>query len=123
MGQAVTHFEIHGQDKLRLYAFYENVFGWSIDATNPIGYGLVDTNANGDGIGGGIMGGVGTRGVTVYVQTDNVRKTLDAAVAHGAEVVMTPVTLPGGQTELAQFRDPEGNWIGLMSTSSDGSHA
>ena len=41
-------------------------------------------------------------------------KTLDAAVAHGAEVVMSPVTLADGLTELAQFRDPEGNWIGLM---------
>jgi predicted enzyme related to lactoylglutathione lyase len=110
----VTHFEIHGQDRQRLCDFYQQVFGWSIDTNNPIGYGLVSTNAEGAGIQGGIMAGVGTRGVTVYVHTDDIQKTLDAAVADGAEVVMSPVTLPDGLTELAQFRDPEGNWIGLM---------
>src|SRR5579859_2943412 len=87
MGHPVTHFEIHGQDRQRLYEFYQQVFGWSIDSNNPMGYGLVSTNPDGAGIGGGIMAGVGTRGVTVYVQTDDIRMTLDAAVAHGAEVV------------------------------------
>lgn len=114
MGHPVTHFEIHGQDRQRLCDFYQQVFGWSIDASNPMGYGLVDTNAGGAGIRGGIMAGVGTRGVTVYVQTDDVQATLDAAVAHGAEVVMSPVTMPDGLVELAQFRDPEGNWVGLV---------
>jgi uncharacterized protein len=114
MAHPVTHFEIHGQDHQRLYDFYQQVFGWSIDANNPMGYGLVSTNPDGSGIGGGIMAGVGTRGVTVYVQTDDMRKTLEAAVAHGAEVVMSPVTMPDGLTELAQFRDPEGNWMGLI---------
>jgi len=114
MGHPVTHFEIHGQDQQRLYAFYAQVFGWSIDANNPVGYGLIETNAGGAGIGGGIMAGVGTRGVTVYVQTDDVRATLDAAVAHGAQVVMAPVTLPDGSRDLAQFRDPDGNWVGLI---------
>jgi uncharacterized protein len=114
MGHPVTHFEIHGQDRQRLYDFYQQVFGWSIDASNPMGYGLVNTNAQGAGIRGGIMAGVGTRGVTVYVQTDNVQETLDAAVANGAEVVMSPVTMPDGLVELAQFRDPEGNWVGLV---------
>lgn len=87
MGYPVTHFEIHGQDKQRLHTFYEQVFGWSIDANNLNGYGTLDTQADGLGINGGIMAGVGTRGVTVYVQTDDVRKTLDAA---------------------------EGNWVGLI---------
>jgi predicted enzyme related to lactoylglutathione lyase len=42
----------------------------------------------------------------------------DVAVAHGAEVVMSPVTMPGGLVELAQFRDPEGNWVGLVNDQS-----
>jgi predicted enzyme related to lactoylglutathione lyase len=36
----VTHFEIHGQDKQRLYAFYELVSGWSIDGSKLIGWGM-----------------------------------------------------------------------------------
>ncbi len=114
MAHPVTHFEIHGQDRQRLHDFYRRVFGWSIDDRNPVGYGLVDTNAGGAGIGGGIMAGSGTRGVTVYVETDDVQETLDAAVACGAEVVMSPVTMPDGLVELAQFRDPDGNWVGLL---------
>jgi uncharacterized protein len=114
MGHPVTHFEIHGQDRERLHDFYCQVFGWSIDIGNPAGYGLVDTNAGGAGIGGGIMAGVGTRGVTFYVHTDDVQGTLACAVEHGAEVVMGPVTMPDGLVELAQLRDPEGNWIGLV---------
>ncbi|HMA00538.1 MAG TPA: VOC family protein [Steroidobacteraceae bacterium] len=108
------HFEIHGQDQRRLHEFYQQVFGWSIDADNPVGYGMVDTNTPGAGISGGIMAGLGTRGVLVYVQTEDVRATLDTAVAHGAEVVMAPVTLPDGSRDLAQFRDPDGNWVGLI---------
>ena len=49
MGHPVTHFEIHGRDRQRLYDFYQQVFGWSIDANNPTGYGLVSTNAVGGG--------------------------------------------------------------------------
>ncbi len=114
MGHPVTHFEIHGQDRQLLLDFYQQVFGWSIDTSSPMQSGLVDTNAGEAGIRGGIMAGRGTRGVTIYVQTDDVQQTLDVAVAHGAEVVMSPVTMPGGLVELAQFRDPEGNWVGLV---------
>jgi predicted enzyme related to lactoylglutathione lyase len=60
------------------------------------------------------MAGVGGRGVTIYVQTEDVRSTPDSAVALGAEVVMAPVTTPDGRLDLAQFRDPEGNWVRLM---------
>ena len=74
MGNPVVHFEIHGQDPAVLHNFYRKVFGWSIDANNPTGYGLVSTNAVGAGIRGGILAGVGTRGVTVYLQTDDVRE-------------------------------------------------
>ena len=111
MGNPVVHFEIHGQDPAVLHAFYKKVFGWSIDANNPMAYGLVNTGSK-EGIQGGIATGNGTRGVTVYMDTDDVQGTLDRAVAAGAERVMGPDTIPG-VVELAQFRDPEGNLIGL----------
>jgi predicted enzyme related to lactoylglutathione lyase len=111
MGNAVVHFEIHGQDPAVMHEFYKKVFGWSIDANNPMAYGVVDTNS-GKGIPGGISTGNGQRGVTVYIDTDDVRATLDRALAAGAETVMEPDTLPG-VVELATFRDPEGNLIGL----------
>lgn len=111
MGNPVVHFEIHGQDSDVLHSFYKRVFGWSIDANNPMAYGLVDTNS-GKGIPGGIATGGGQRGVTVYIQTEDVKGTLDKALAAGAEMVMEPSVIPG-VVELATFRDPEGNLLGL----------
>lgn len=111
MGNPVVHFEIHGQDPAVMHEFYRRVFGWSIDANNPMAYGLVDTQS-GKGIPGGISTGNGQRGVTVYLETGDVQGTLDKAIAAGAEHVMGPDTVPG-VVELAQFRDPEGNLIGL----------
>src|SRR6266567_836861 len=111
MGNPVVHFEIHGQDPAVLHGFYKKVFGWSIDANNPMAYGLVDTKAD-KGIAGGIATGGGQRGVMVYIETDDVKGTLDRAVAAGAEPVMEPSTIPD-LVELATFRDPEGNLLGL----------
>jgi predicted enzyme related to lactoylglutathione lyase len=111
MGNPVVHFEIQGQDPAVLHEFYKQVFGWSIDSNNPMAYGMVNTNSD-QGIPGGIATGNGMRGVTVYLETDDVKGTLDRAVAAGAEKVMGPDTLPG-IVELATFRDPEGNLIGL----------
>ena len=119
MGNPVVHFEIHGTDPAVLHEFYKRVFGWSIDANNPMAYGVVDTGSK-KGIPGGIATGNGARGVTIYLETDDVRSTLDKAVAAGAEVVMGPDTLPG-VVELAQFRDPEGNLIGLSRNLRNGS--
>lgn len=111
MGNPVVWFEIHGQDPTRLHAFYREVFGWTIDADNPMSYGFVQTGSE-LGIQGAVATGQGTRGVTIYLDTDDVQGTLDRAVAAGAEVVLPVGGLPG-VVQLAQFRDPEGNWIGL----------
>src|SRR2546423_278825 len=61
MGQPVVHFEIIGKDGKKLIDYYSQLFGWEIDASNPMGYGVVqrdgNTNADGAGIGGGVAGG------------------------------------------------------------------
>lgn len=111
MGNPVVWFEIHGQDPTRLHHFYRKVFGWTIDADNPMSYGFVQTGSE-RGIQGAVATGQGTRGVTIYLDTDDVQGMLDRAVAAGAEVVVPVGGLPG-VVEVAQFRDPEGNWIGL----------
>ena len=111
MGNPVIWFEIHGQDPNRLHDFYRTVFGWIIDADNPMSYGFVQTGSD-RGIQGAVATGQGTRGVVVFLEADDVQATLDRAVAAGAEVVVPVGGIPG-VVELAQFRDPEGNWIGL----------
>jgi hypothetical protein len=49
-----------GNDGERLRGSYAELFGWEIDADNPLGYGIVtregNTNADGAWIGGGVGG-------------------------------------------------------------------
>ena len=115
MGKPVVHFEINTRDHEKVQDFYAGVFEWEVDASNPIGYGLVRTHA-GRGIDGGI-GGLpeGTDGnlLTFYIEVDDVQAYLDRVVAAGAETVM-PVTEVPGMVTFAQFRDPGGNVVGLV---------
>jgi predicted enzyme related to lactoylglutathione lyase len=111
MANPVVHFEIMGKDGAGLRKFYGDVFGWTIDADNPMNYGMV---AAGEG---GIGGGVGQTPdgstiVTVYVQVDDLQAALDKAEKLGGKTVMPPMDIPGGPS-IAQFTDPEGNRIGL----------
>ena len=107
----VTHFEILGKDAKKLQGFYASLFGWSIDANNPMNYGLVAPTEN--GIGGAIAESQdGKPMTTIYIEVDNVQAYLDKAKAAGCKVVMERTVLPGTVT-FAQFEDPAGNVIGL----------
>lgn len=73
MGQPVVHFEIIGADGPALHRPYAQLFGWEINADNPMNYGIVaregNVNADGVGIGGGVAGyeGVGKGEVSIPV--------------------------------------------------------
>jgi len=112
MPQPVVHFEVIGQDGPALQKFYSDVFGWTVNADNPMNYGIV---APGDGgIGGGIgQSPDGERLVTFYVQVDDLQASLNKVLELGGSVVMPPMDMAGGPS-LAQFTDPEGNRIGLV---------
>ncbi len=47
MADRVTHFEVHGKDGKRLREFYASLFGWKLDANNPMQYGLVSPEPGG----------------------------------------------------------------------------
>ena len=112
MGQPVVHFEILGKDPKKLQGFYGDLFGWHIDASNPMNYGIVDTHGEG-GIGGGIGPAEGQNQVTFYVQVDDPQAYLNEIEAAGGQTIM-PVTVIPDMVTLAMFADPEGNVIGLV---------
>jgi predicted enzyme related to lactoylglutathione lyase len=113
MGHAVTHFEILGPDGEALQRYYADLFGWSIDASNPMKYGMVQATA--PGIGGGVAGSQdGSAVVTFYVETDDLKGTLAKAESLGGKTVQEPMDIPDGPT-IALFADPQGNVIGLAS--------
>ncbi len=119
MGRPVVHFEIVGQDGAALQSFYSQLFGWNIDANNPMNYGIVpreeNLNADGVGIGGGV--GQGPEGypghVTFYVEVPDVEAALSQAESLGATRMMGPEQVMEG-LEIGLFNDPEGHTIGLV---------
>jgi predicted enzyme related to lactoylglutathione lyase len=119
MGQPVVHFEIVGKDAEKLHGYYSELFGWEIDADNPMSYGIVqreqNVSAQGVGIGGGV--GAGPEGypghVTFYVEVPDVEAALAKAESLGGSRVMGPEQVME-QVEIGLFTDPEGHVIGLL---------
>jgi predicted enzyme related to lactoylglutathione lyase len=119
MGQPVVHFEVVGKDAEKLRSYYSELFGWEIDANNPMSYGIVsrdgNTNAEGVGIGGGI--GTGPEGypghVTFYVEVPDVEAALAKAESLGGTRIMGP-DRPMDMVTIGLFNDPEGHVIGLV---------
>ena len=124
MGQPVVHFEVVGRDGAKLHSYYSELFGWEIDANNPMKYGIVqreqNLNADGVGIGGGV--GPGPEGyeghVTFYVEVPDVEEALAKAESLGGSRMMGPETIMDSIT-LGQFADPEGHLVGLVQASSE----
>ena len=112
MADQVAWFEVTGKDGSKLQSFYGDLFGWQINADNPMNYGMVQ------GENGGIGGGVGqsqdgsTR-VTFYVAVDDPQAALDRAAQLGGRTVV-PVTEIPDMVTFAQFADPEGNVVGII---------
>ena len=54
MPQPVIHFEISTRDRVKITDFYSLLFGWQVNADNPMNYGLANTKDGELGIDGGI---------------------------------------------------------------------
>jgi uncharacterized protein len=123
MGQPVVHFEVVGQDGEKLQRYYAELFGWEIDANNPMKYGMVaregNVNPEGVGIGGGVgQGPDGYPGhVMFYVEVPDVEDGLAKAESLGGERIMGPETIMDVVT-LGHFKDPEGHVVGLVQSQS-----
>jgi predicted enzyme related to lactoylglutathione lyase len=126
MAQPVVHFEIIGTDPDRLRAYYGDLFAWSFDTPSPVAqevseprsYGFLDlvTTPDGTGIRGGIGGGDGYESHAVfYVGVPDVEAALQRAENLGGVRVLGPATSPTGLV-VGQFRDPEGNLVGVAQT-------
>jgi predicted enzyme related to lactoylglutathione lyase len=123
MGQPVVHFEIMGKDGDKLRTYYSELFGWEIDASNPMNYGVVqregNTAADGAGIGGGV--GVVPEGydghVTFYIEVPDVEAALAKAESLGGTRMMGPEKVMD-TIEIGLFNDPEGHLVGVVRTTS-----
>jgi uncharacterized protein len=110
-GPSVVHWEVQARDPAAQMRFFGELFGWSVDANNPQNYGMV-TPAGPGSIGGGIGATTDAPRATFYVQVPSIADTLDKAATMGGLTLMPRTDI--GMIVMAQFRDPEGNVIGLV---------
>ena len=106
----ISYLRVPAADPRRSAAFYEAVFGWTVDADR-------DEPSFEDGTGDVIghfvsdLPVAGEAGVLPYVFVEGVDETLAKAVAEGGEIVTPPYA--EGNLRVATFRDPAGNVIGV----------
>jgi uncharacterized protein len=106
----ISYLRIPASDPQASAAFYESVFGWRVDAGRP------DPSFE-DGT-GHVIGHLSTEhavageaGIRPYVFVRDVREVLQRVADHGGAVVDPPYA--EGDLEVATFRDPAGNVIGI----------
>jgi predicted enzyme related to lactoylglutathione lyase len=111
----VVHWEIAAKDAKKAQEFYGKLFEWTIDANNPMNYGLVRSGGGQGGIDGGIFAVQNGQPsyVTFYVEVDDLQSYLAKAESLGGKTVIPPMPVPNVGS-IAMFSDPEGNFIGLF---------
>jgi predicted enzyme related to lactoylglutathione lyase len=117
MGHPVAWFEVVSTDAPRAQRFYGELFDWKVDVDPALGgYGVVDTGAGTDAVGGGIgpSQAPGDTGVKFYVRVDDLDAYLERATKLGGTTILEPTELPGDNLgTIAVFADPDGNAVGL----------
>ena len=113
MGCPVMQWQIVSIDPERLAAFYSTLFGWKINADNPLKYRVADTGA-GRGINGGFWPAPPeAHGFTqLFIEVEDIDAMVRRAGELGAEVLIPPQSLPDG-SKLSILRDPMGVPFGV----------
>lgn len=117
----VVHFEISSTEPARLRQYFGDLFGWEFDTDSPVPaavsrqgeYGFI-TPGDAGGIPGGIGGGHSyPQQLLFYVGVDDVGAALTRAEELGGTRIFGPVPNPSGELVVGQFRDPDGNVVGV----------
>lgn len=108
MGDAVTQFQILSKDPEQTAKFYAQLFHWSIDANNALGYRQIRTGSK-EGIQGGIWPAPpqAPSVVQLFVSVQDVKAAVASAESLGAKTIIPATMLPEGD-EMAVLLDPQG---------------
>ena len=114
MSNPVMQFQILSKTPDETARFYSALFGWSVNADNPMGYRRIDTGSP-DGIQGGIWPAPpqAPNFVQLFIAVDDMKAAVDRAQQLGARVLIPPTRLPEGD-EMAVLHDPQGMSFGLF---------
>ena len=114
----VVHFEIDAEKPERAIRFYEKVFGWKIEKWNgPVEYWLIMTgNEKEPGIDGGLGKRTEAEPSTVNtIDVPSVDEYVKKIEKNGGSILRSKMAVPGVGW-MAYFKDPEGNFWGIMQT-------
>ena len=108
MGNPVMQFQMISKKPDETARFYSELFGWTIDADNPMGYRRIDTGSR-EGIQGGIWPAPPQAPdfVQLFVTVGDVQASVQQAEGLGAKLLIPPTLLPEGD-EMAVMHDPAG---------------
>ena len=114
----VIHFELPFDDAQRANKFYADVFGWNSEQFGDQEYYLQQTGGDDEpyGIGGALTARGDTLndgGTLVVIGVDDLDAYVDKVSAAGCEII-TPRTEIPGIGWFANFRDTEGNVVGMF---------
>jgi uncharacterized protein len=117
MGNPVVQFQILSKAPEETARFYSKLFGWRVNADNPLGYREISTGSE-EGIQGGIWPAPpqAFNFVQLFVAVASVRAFCDRAEEAGAKVVIPYTVLPDGG-EMAVLHDPQGMAFGIVKRS------
>jgi predicted enzyme related to lactoylglutathione lyase len=109
----LAFFELTVKDLVRAKTFYSQLFGWSFaDSPSPDFFTI-----KGAGVAGAILRDpdkkAGNGDIKVFFEVADVDRDLARAKALGAEVLLTATRISPTRT-LAEFRDLDGNVIGMI---------
>src|ERR1044071_9801387 len=120
MTHPVVQFQILTKSPDETAAFYGKLFGWKIDADNPLGYRRIDTGTL-QGIQGGIWPAPphAPNFVQLFVGVADVTAAVVQATGLGAKVIIPVTTLPEGE-QMAVLLDPHGMAFAVTTLRSGG---
>jgi predicted enzyme related to lactoylglutathione lyase len=112
MGAPVLQWQLVTPNPDQAVKFYKDLFGWTVNAKNALGYRQIDT---GCGISGGVWPAPPDAHsfVQLFIGVADVEQSVARATALGAQIVVPVTAMPDGDT-MAVLRDPCGVTFGLM---------
>jgi hypothetical protein len=114
MGNPVTQWQVITREPEKHSAFYATVFGWKVNADNPLGYRMVDPDSA-KGIPGGFWPAPpeAQAFVQLFIEVSNMEEIVRRVTDNGGSILIPPQTLPAGE-QMAILRDPLGISFGLV---------
>ena len=114
MGNPVMQFQIISKMPDETAKFYSSLFGWKVNADNPLGYRQINTGSA-EGIQGGIWPAPpqSPAFVQLFIAVDDVKAAIAKAEKLGAKVIIPATVLPEGD-EMAVMHDPQGMAFALL---------